>query len=142
MTAIKRCEKCGVEQRVGARVRRCHQIDPNTRGFERRYYCWGRLTRVAAPAPPREAAPQAELRPQDVAARELERTRRRMDDRLRRIGKLVEVMLEMQRRAGRLARMAAMSDQEVEARREVARSAAAKGRERRRRRPPREVELI
>ena len=111
----KLCSKCGWVGLIGARVRRCKQIDPRDAGFAHQYTCHGRLmrTRVAQPNAVVAQPSKPSLRPQEIAARRLHRAEAKVRDYIEKIRRDALALKAWQRKAERFARLAAQSDAEL-----------------------------
>jgi len=143
----KRCQACGAVQLVRARQRRCHRPKFG-RGS---YACWGSLVRVVRPRPGARTVREAvqamaeegdvevtterhgaitvatvtgkpAARPQDIAARKLDETRRaigraqvRLNEHARKVAQEARAIRRLERSAAHYAKRASMTDAEVAA---------------------------
>lgn len=119
----KRCSRCGEVGPHRPRERRCKRMHRSKLGFKTGYWCYGNLVtvkeepKVATPTVQKE--PEPKLRPQERAARDLERVRKKIDDKRALLRRTLASLAKLEKKADRLSRKASMSDAEVEVRRQA-----------------------
>lgn len=110
-TAHKRCGKCGRAGWYRPRTRHCKYIDKADHGFKNKYLCYGELTPVGSKR--KEAS--VTKTPQTVAAAKRDAATKQIAAKTKAIKRLVTSLSMWQQREIRYAKMAALTDDEVNA---------------------------